>query len=104
MTAVEPIRADSFWNEFGEHWDDVIAAHAARHPDRPAIAFRDTRISYRELQDAVQQCAGLLRSQGIGRGDTVVLLSSPRPEAMILFLAAASVGAIWLGLSPKYQV
>ena len=104
MTKTQKTCADSFWNEFGEHWDDVIAAHATQHPDRPAIVFREERISYKELQDAVQECAGLLRCQGIGRGDTVALLSSPRPEAMIMLLAAASVGAIWLGLNPKYQV
>lgn len=104
MTKTQKTCADSFWNEFGEHWDDVIAAHATQHPDRPAIVFREERISYKELQDAVQECAGLLRCQGIGRGDTVALLSSPRPEAMIMLLAVASVGAIWLGLNPKYQV
>jgi acyl-CoA synthetase (AMP-forming)/AMP-acid ligase II len=104
MTEANKLRADSFWNEFGEHWDDVIAAHAAQHPGRSAIVFRDERISYPQLRDAVQQCAGLLRSHGIGRGDTVALLAPPRPEAMILFLAAASIGAVWLGLSPKYQV
>src|SRR3546814_9603312 len=37
-------------------------------------------------------------------GDCMALLSPPRQEAMITFLAAARLGALWVGLNPRYQV
>src|SRR5690606_33542923 len=40
---------------------------------------------------------------GIQRGDRIGFLSTPRPEAFISFLAAARIGALWVGLNPKYQ-
>lgn len=32
------------------------------------------------------------------------MLCPPRPEAFISFLAAAKIGALWLGLNPRYQL
>src|SRR5690606_30346068 len=35
--------------------------------------------------------------------DRVALLSPPRPEAIITFLACTRLGAVWLALNPKYK-
>jgi len=85
-------------------WWDVIQQHASNHPDRPAFLYQDQKISYEEFVDLVDQCAQSMRQRGIRKGDCIALLSPPRPEAMITFFAAARIGAVWVGLNPKYKI
>lgn len=82
---------------------NVLASHAALHADRDALEYQGRRISYQQLQEQVDQCARAYLSLGLKRGDRMAMLSSPRPEAFISFLAAARLGVLWLGLNPKYQ-
>ena len=84
-------------------WDDIIDAHAHHFPQRAALAFKDITISYERLRRLVDECARLFTEAGIKAGDTVALLSPPRPDAMVTCLAAAKIGAIWVGLNPRYQ-
>jgi acyl-CoA synthetase (AMP-forming)/AMP-acid ligase II len=42
-------------------------------------------------------------AQGVERGDRVATLATPHPDYFIVFLATASIGAIWVGLNPKYS-
>src|SRR3546814_6024767 len=39
---------------------------------------------------------------GVGPGDRVATLAAPGLEFLVSFLASASVGAIWVGLNPRY--
>src|SRR5207253_2911708 len=50
--------------------------------------------TYFELRDAVALCAGMLRRQGIEKGDRVILYMPMVPEAVIAMLACARLGAI----------
>lgn len=52
------------------------------------------RYSYRELRDEVAKFAGVLKAQGIGKGDRVVIYMPMVPEAAIAMLATARLGAI----------
>jgi acyl-CoA synthetase (AMP-forming)/AMP-acid ligase II len=40
----------------------------------------------------------------VAPGDRVGLLSTPRPEFVVCYLAATKIGAIWFGLNPRYTV
>jgi acyl-CoA synthetase (AMP-forming)/AMP-acid ligase II len=84
-------------------WPDIVKKHARTVPHRDALVLRDFRLTYAELALAIERMAQLLRSNGVRHGDRVALLSPPRPEAMITFLACAKIGAIWLALNPKYK-
>ncbi|WP_067129258.1 acetoacetate--CoA ligase [Microtetraspora malaysiensis] len=76
-------------------------------PDRLAVIFRDesgNRRTYtlRELRAEVGRVrAGLIRL-GVGRGDRVAGYVPNIPEALIAFLATASLGAIWSSCSPDF--
>ncbi len=83
---------------------DWLDAHAAQHPERDAILFGATRITYAELRRKVDQCARAYLAHGLQGGDCVAMLCPPRPEAFISFLAAAKIGVLWLGLNPRYQL
>ena len=84
------------------------AANALRgDPDRLAVIFRDEagdRRTYTlgELRDEVGRVrAGLVRL-GVGPGDRVAAYVPNIPEALIAFLATASLGAIWSSCSPDF--
>ncbi len=52
------------------------------------------KISYKELQDSVARFAGALKSQGVSKGDTVIIYMPMIPEAAVAMLACARLGAI----------
>jgi acetoacetyl-CoA synthetase len=81
----------------------------ARRDDHPALIARREdgarrQYSYAELAEAVARArAGLVRC-GVTRGDRVVAVLPNAPEAVIGFLASASLGAIWSSAAPEFGV
>ena len=68
-------------------------------PQTPAL-----HITYRELLEQTSRMANVLKAQGIGKGDRVVLYLPMIPEAAYAMLACARIGAIhsvvFAGFSP----
>ena len=83
---------------------DYPAYWAARAPDAPAASSQGRTWSYAELAAEVDRVAAALWSSGVRAGDRVAVLSVPRVEAFVSFLAAARLGAIWVGINPRYTV
>ncbi len=79
------------------------AEHAlgrAEDTDRLAVLARcqtrpDFDLTFGELRDQVARARGVLQSLGVGRGDRVAGYLPNVPEALVAFLATASLGAIW---------
>ncbi len=61
-------------------------------------------LSYRELADRVGRAAQGLRSLGVGEGDRVAAFLPNIADAVVLFLATASLGAIWSSCAPEFGV
>ena len=75
--------------------------------DRPALLFQSERhpldaVPAADLRSAVAAARTGLRRLGVGRGDRVVAVVPNIPEAVIAFLACASLGAIWASCSPDF--
>lgn len=75
--------------------------------DKTALYFRsetvrERTISWTELKESVASVASSLRELGIKPGDRVASFMPNIPEAMIAFLATASIGAIWSSCSPDF--
>jgi propionyl-CoA synthetase len=72
----------------------------AGHGDRLALIYdspvteQKQSFSYRELRDTVARLAGVIASQGVGKGDRVIVYMPMIPEAAIAMLACARIGAI----------
>lgn len=71
----------------------------------PAVISRNEQglqreLSWPELQRQVAAMALHLRAQGVGKGDRVAAYLPNIPEAIIAFLACASLGAIWSICAP----
>ncbi|SHN47960.1 acetoacetate--CoA ligase [Cryptosporangium aurantiacum] len=86
------------------------ARNALRHdPARVALIATDESgerrpITYGELNREVARVAAGLRELGVGQGDRVAAYLPNIPEAVIGFLATASLGAIWSSCSPDFGV
>lgn len=94
-------------------WFEGIQLNYAEHvfsfttDTRPAILFQSETsslraISWAELQQKTASLAEYLRSIGVQKGDTVCAYLPNIPEAVVAFLATASIGAIWSSASPDF--
>jgi acetoacetyl-CoA synthetase len=79
----------------GKRDDETAILHASELRDL-------TQLSWAELRDQVAEIATGLRDLGVGRGDRVAAYLPNIPEAVIAFLATASVGAVWSSCSPDF--
>ncbi|MGL6112635.1 MAG: AMP-binding protein, partial [Rubrivivax sp.] len=82
------------------------ASHAAGHAaivfsDEAMLARGEVReLSWPELRRQVASCADAFKAMGVVRGDRVCALMPNVPETIVVFLAVASLGAIWSVCSP----
>jgi acetoacetyl-CoA synthetase len=85
------------------------AEHALRASDpstKAIIAYSQTRspraLTYGELAEQVARARAGLRRLGVGVGDRVVAYMPAIPETTVLFLAVASLGAVWAVCPPEF--
>lgn len=68
---------------------------AARFPDKPALIFFDTVLTYARLKREVDAMAGYLQSQcGVRKGDRVMLFSQNCPQFVIAYYAILRADAV----------
>ncbi|MFB1299209.1 acetoacetate--CoA ligase [Mycobacterium sp. pW049] len=89
---------------YAEH---ALSDGPGRHDHDTAIEFAredglERSVSYGELRDLVGRARAGLIAVGVGRGDTVAALAPNSIETLVMFLAAASLGAIWSSCSPDF--
>ncbi|HEY4985313.1 MAG TPA: dicarboxylate--CoA ligase PimA [Bradyrhizobium sp.] len=93
----------------GVHWDDPLPrgslpdllSQAARdYGDRPVIEFRDSPITYAELQGMVDVAAAAYLRAGYGKTSSVALFLGNSPDHPINFFGALKAGARIVHLSP----
>lgn len=83
---------------------DLPLAHSLllqteRDPERTAIEFEGSTISYGRLSERVLRMAGALGSLGCPRGSVVALLGHNSPEYAEILLAASAAGCVVLPLN-----
>ena len=81
---------------------DYLSDSASRNPEHPAILFKGSTITYRQLDQLSDGCAAAFASIGIARGDRVALLLPNCPQFIIAELAAWKIGAVLAPLNPLY--
>ena len=72
-------------------------------PEKSAIVFEGTQISYADLNARVNRLANGLKANRVGRGVCVALYLPNIPEFAICYLAAVRVGAIAVSINSMYK-
>jgi propionyl-CoA synthetase len=81
------------YNALDRHADGGRGDQLALIYDSPVTASQKT-YTYSELRDAVAKFAGVLKAQGVEKGDRVIVYMPMIPEAAMAMLACARIGAI----------
>ncbi|WP_327084965.1 acyl-CoA synthetase [Nonomuraea sp. NBC_01738] len=73
---------------------DLLRRSAARYPAKTALIHGDRRLTYAELDAAVNRTANALAARGIGKGDRFALFSHNNDTFVVAYFALARLGAI----------
>src|SRR2546430_10567893 len=73
---------------------DVLALHADRAPDAPALIDGERRLTWREFVDKRNGLASALRTLGVAKGEHVIVYLQNGLEAVLGPAAARAIGAI----------
>jgi acyl-CoA synthetase (AMP-forming)/AMP-acid ligase II len=71
-------------------------------PHAEALAGRHTRLTFLQLEHAVNAAAAFLADLGVRSGDRVGASLANHPDIVIAFLATQRLGAIWVGINRQY--
>lgn len=82
---------------------DYLPYHAEHHAARPALVGSGQRITWSELSDCTGAVAKAFIANGVGRGDRIAVWTPPAVDGMLAFLACVRIGAIFVGVNPKYK-
>ncbi len=81
-----------------------IARRARRTPDRVAVLYGDSVVTYAGLHERVTRLAHGLRGLGVRRGDRVAYLGPNHPAFLETLFAAGTLGAILVPLNARLAV
>jgi long-chain acyl-CoA synthetase len=108
-------RAEKVWHRFWpenvpKHIDypdtpfgEILDQSAAQVPDKTAILFLDTKVTFAELKAWVDSFAAALSRLGVKKGDVVALRLPNCIQYVIAFFASLKIGAIVTANNPLYK-
>jgi len=81
------------YNALDRHVEEGRADQVALIYDSP-VTNTIEKYTYQELQEQVARFGGVLASQGVKKGDTIIIYMPMIPQAVVAMLACARVGAV----------
>jgi len=81
---------------------ELLQVPANAFPDKPAINFYGTEITFWELRSLILRMANALGAIGVKKGDRVGVHLPNSPQFVIAYYAAMHLGAIVVNLNPMY--
>jgi len=96
--ASEPL----LYKTIGQALEDTARAH----PDNEALVDckQNIRLTYAQLDQAVNNVAGNLHSLGVVKGDRVGIWSPNKAQWVLTQLACARIGAVLVTINPAYRL
>ena len=73
---------------------EIVASNARRFPDREAVIYGDTRLTFREFNARINRLAHALMDIGIKKGEKVAILLFNCNQYLEAYFALAKMGAI----------
>jgi fatty-acyl-CoA synthase len=104
-----PFKPSRFWPRGLPHHLSVprtsvyynLEVSAARYPDKDALVFYDSRVTYAALKAEVDRLAGFLQQRcGVARGDRVLLYMQNSPQWIIAYYAMLRADAMVVPVNP----
>ncbi|MBM0260164.1 amino acid adenylation domain-containing protein, partial [Micromonospora sp. 4G55] len=83
---------------------ELIERQAATRPDRPAVTFGATTLSYAEFNARANRLAHRLRRAGVGPDVTVAVCLNRSPELPVTLVAVLKAGGAYVPVDPDYPV
>ena len=85
---------------------DMFDQTVEKYPDHPALISREQqiRLTYRELQAQVNQCAKGLMHMGFQKGQRIGIWSPNRAEWCVTQFATSKIGVILVNINPSYRL
>ena len=77
-----------------------LSISALRFPDKAALIFYDTKVTYRRLKQEAEQISGWLQSKGVIKGDRVLLDMQNSPQFVVAYYAILAAGAVVVPINP----
>ncbi|SNT56748.1 non-ribosomal peptide synthase domain TIGR01720/amino acid adenylation domain-containing protein, partial [Pseudomonas delhiensis] len=80
----------------------LFEEQAERHPDLPALAFGEQRLSYAELNQRANRLAHALIARGVGPDSLVGIAVERSIEMVVGLMAILKAGGAYVPLDPEY--
>jgi non-ribosomal peptide synthetase component F len=81
---------------------ELVTEQALRTPDRIAVVYESTQLSYRELHVRSNQLVHYLLNLGVTPDMAVAICAERSPELVVAMLAVLKSGAAYLPIDPGY--
>ncbi len=81
----------------------VLDEAADATPDREAVRFQNTRMTYAVLRERAERFAAALRRNGVRPGDRVALMLPNLPQTVVAFWGVMKAGATAVMTNPLYR-
>ncbi len=98
---------DDFVPRTAEIWEKplytMLDMAAEAYPNRNALIFQNTRITYKGLRDRAEFFAGALRRMGVEPGHRVAVMLPNLPQTVIAFWGVIKAGAVVVMTNPLYM-
>ncbi|MUK88839.1 long-chain-fatty-acid--CoA ligase [Ornithinibacillus sp. L9] len=78
---------------------DLLARSRERMPEKFALAYKDHRLNYAELDDFVNQTAHAFMNDGMKKGDMITVMSKNSLDFTIVNFALARIGAVMIPIN-----
>jgi long-chain acyl-CoA synthetase len=81
---------------------EAFEARVAKHPDKTAIIFLGTTITYAQMGEYVKRFAGALYQMGVREGEKMIIYIPNSPQWVIAWLGIQKAGGIAVPITPIY--
>lgn len=81
---------------------DIFTLQAIKSPEKTAVEFEDTKLSYKELDEKSTQLANYLVNKGVGLESFIPICIDRSLEMMISILGVLKAGAVYVPIDPEY--
>ena len=82
---------------------DYLSNWATIIPDRPALIYYGTRITFRQLDELANQFANYLRARGLGKGDFIGIHLYNCPQYLIAHFGGMKAGCTVIPMDPLWK-